>query len=117
MALLFAGLGILIAPLARATSDSTEPALEVLDKAPLVLQGTGFVPAERVRVTVVTRDAELVRRTRASRLGRFIVRFDTVIDVCSGARSATALGRRGSTVSIVLERPWERECAELAGAP
>lgn len=114
---LFTLLGVSIAPLAQATPDSTAPALHVLDKAPLVLRGTGFVPTERVKVTVITPHAELVRRTWASRLGRFVVRFDTVVDACYGARRATAVGRRGNKVSIVLERPLQRECAELAGAP
>ncbi len=117
MALIVTALGALIAPLAQATSNSTEPALQVLDRAPLVLRGTAFVPAERVKVTVVTPDAELVRRTRASRLGRFVVRFNAVVDVCYGARTATAVGRRGSKASIVLERPVQRECVEFSGAP
>ena len=114
---LFTLLGVSIAPLARATPDSTGLALQVLDKAPLVLRGTGFVPAERVRVTVVTAHAQLVRRTRASGVGRFVVRFDTVVDACYGARKATAVGRRGSKVSLVLERPLQRHCVELSGAP
>jgi hypothetical protein len=110
-------LGVSIAPLAQAAPDSTGPALQVLDKAPLVLRGTGFVPTERVRVTVVTAHAQLARRAQASGVGRFVVRFDTVVDACYGARAATAVGRRGSKVSLVLERPWQRHCVELSGAP
>jgi len=117
MALILTVLVVSSAPLAHATSDPTEPALQVLDKAPLVLWGTGFAPAERVKVTVVTPHSELVRRTRASRFGRFVVRFETVVDACYGARRATAAGRRGSRVSIVLDRPLERACVELSGAP
>ena len=117
LALICGTLGVLVAPPAQATSDSSRAALQVLDRAPLVLLGTGFVPAERVQVTVVTRGGELVSRTRASQRGRFVARFDTVVDACHGARRATAVGRRGSKVSIVLERPVERECVEPSGVP
>jgi hypothetical protein len=117
IALVVSVLSALIAPLAGAASDSAQPRLRVLDKAPLVLRGTGFAAAERVKVAVVTRDGEVIRRTRASRLGIFVVRFDTFVDACFGARQANAEGRRGSKASIVLERPLQRECAELGGAP
>jgi hypothetical protein len=114
---LFTLLGVSIAPLAQAAPDSTRPALQVLDKAPLVLRGRGFGPAERVRVTVVKAHTQLVRQTRASGVGTFVVRFDTVVDACYGARAATAVGVGGSKASIVLERPWQRHCGELSGAP
>lgn len=106
-----------LAPLAAAAPDAGHPALRVLDKAPLVLRGTGFERWERVKVTVVAKHAHLVRRALASRLGTFVVRFDTVVDSCNGARAATAVGARGSKASIVLERPWQRECTEPSGAP
>ena len=107
----------LVAPLAAAMPDSVHPALRVLDKAPLILRGTGLEPEERVRVTVVAQHAQLVRRVLASRLGTFVVRFDTVVDACYGARAATAVGTRGTRVSIVLERRWQRECTEPSDAP
>ena len=109
--------GALVAPIAAAAPDSVHPALRVLDKTPLILRGTGFEPAERVRVTVVAQNTQLVRRTLASRLGTFVVRFETVVDACYGAQAATAVGARGSKASIVLERPWRRHCVELSGAP
>jgi hypothetical protein len=117
IALAFSLLGVLIAPLAPAASGSAHPALRVLDKAPLILRGTGFEPAERVKVTVVTQPAQLVRLTRASRFGKFVVQFDTVVDACYGARTARAVGRRGSKASIVLERPLQRYCVAPGGAP
>jgi hypothetical protein len=70
-----------------------------------------------VKVTVATEPTELSQWRRASRFGAFVVRFDTVVDACFGARSATAVGRRGSKASIVLERPWERYCVEPGLAP
>jgi len=106
-----------VAPLSPAASTSPQPTLRVLDKAPLVLGGTGFRRADRVRVEVVTESVQLVRTTRASRFGTFVVRFDTVVDACHGARAATAVGTRGSKAAIVLERPLDRYCLAPGGAP
>jgi hypothetical protein len=89
----------------------------VLDKAPLVLRGTGFKPADRVKVSVVTASDQLVRLTRASRFGTFVVRFDTVVDACYGARAAAAVGTRGGRATIVLARPLDRYCVAPGGAP
>jgi hypothetical protein len=114
---LVGGLVVVVAPLAPAASTSAKPALGVLDKAPLVLKGTGFKRAEWVKVSVATEPAELSQWKRASRFGSFVVRFDTVVDACYGARFATAIGKRGSKASIVLERPWERYCVVPGGLP
>jgi hypothetical protein len=110
LALALALFGVLVASVAPAESFSVKPALRVLDKAPLVLKGTGFKRGEWVKVTVSTEPAELSQRRRASPSGSFVVQFDTFVDVCYGAKAATAVGARGSKASIVLERPWERYC-------
>ena len=60
---------VLVAQPARA--EAPEPSLQVLNEAPLVLQGTGFVPLERVRAAVLTSEGVFFRCPRASRLGRF----------------------------------------------
>lgn len=117
LALAVALLVALIASFSSAASTSARPALRVLDKAPLVLVGTGFKRAEWVKVTVATEPTVLSQSRRASRFGTFVVRFDTFVDACYGARSATAVGMRGSRASIVLERPWERYCLVPGGAP
>jgi hypothetical protein len=106
-----------VAPLSPAASSSPQPTLRMLDKAPLVLRGTGFKRAERVKVSVVTEPVKLVRTTRASRSGTFVVRFDTFVDACHGARAATAIGMRGSKAAIVLARPLDRYCVAPGGAP
>jgi hypothetical protein len=117
LALALALSGILVALVAPAASTSVKPTLRVLDKAPLVLTGTGFKRAEWVKVSVATEPTELSQWRRASRFGSFVVRFDTVVDACYGARSALAVGKRGSRASIVLERPWERYCLVPGGLP
>jgi hypothetical protein len=118
-ALAVALLVALIASFSSEASTSAKPALRVLDKAPLVLVGTGFKRAEwvRVKVTLAAEPAELSQSRRASRLGTFVMRFNTVVDVCYGASSANAVGMRGSRASIVLERPGERYCLVPGGAP
>jgi hypothetical protein len=110
-------LGVLVVPFAPAASTSAKPTLRVLDKAPLVLTGTGFKRAEWVKVSVTTEPTELSQWRRASRFGSFVARFETFVDACYGARSAAAIGTRGSKASIVLERPWERYCLVPGSAP
>lgn len=110
-------LSLLAAPFSLAASTSPQPTLRALDKAPLVLLGTGFKRVERVKVSVVTQPVQLIRTTRASRSGTFVVRFDTIVDACYGARTATAIGARGSRATIVLARPLDRYCVEPEVAP
>ena len=102
---------VLVAQPARA--EAPEPSLEMLNKAPLVLQGTEFVPLERVRVAVLTSEGVFFRWTSASRLGRFVVRFKMVVGACYRTRRAVAVGARGSRASIVLESAAQRGCADL----
>jgi hypothetical protein len=117
-ALILVGLLVaVVAPLSPAASSSPQPTLRVLDKAPLVLRGTGFKRAERVKVSVVTAPVVLIRTTLASRSGTFVIRFDTIVDACHGARAATAIGMRGSKAAIVLARPLDRYCVAPGGAP
>jgi hypothetical protein len=101
---------VLFAQPARAVAP--EPSLQVLNEAPLVLHGTGFVPLERVKVAVLTSEGMFVRWTRASRLGRFVVRFKLVVGACYRTRRAVAVGARGSRASIVLESAAPRGCAD-----
>jgi hypothetical protein len=117
IALVFLGLGVLASSVALAASGSAGPRLELLAKDPLVLRGSGFARRELVVVRVGTRRTQLVQRTRASRLGRFVARFDVAVDACDGAQRATAVGRTGRRASIVLERPWRRACVDLGNAP
>jgi hypothetical protein len=107
----------LVVPLAPTASTSSKPVLRVLEKAPLVLQGTGFEQAEWVKVTVSTEPRVLSQWKHASRVGSFVARFDTVVDACYGAKAASAVGKRGSKAVIALVRPWERYCVEPGTPP
>jgi len=80
------------------------PALRLVDRSPLTVSGSGFLPRERVRVTFVgsTRSA---RTTVTSRTGTIAVVFaDTVLGRCQGARFR-AVGARGDLATLKIPLP------------
>lgn len=83
------------------------PGLQVLDRGPLIVRGTGFAPRERVVVTVSV-DGERTRRSSiATHRGTFTVRFDGIrLDACTGA-TLVATGRRSETARLKISL---REC-------
>jgi HD-GYP domain-containing protein (c-di-GMP phosphodiesterase class II) len=77
-----------------------KPRLKVVAHAPLTVRGTGFVRHESVRVRLVMPDSEMVRRVRATRRGRFSVRFTRAApDRCAGY-AVVASGDAGSFVTL-----------------
>jgi hypothetical protein len=91
-----------------ATADAGKGArLQVVDRSPLVVHGTGFEPRERVALTV-TVDGERTRRgVVATYRGTFTVRFDSIrLDACTGA-TLVAAGRRSDIVRLKIGL---REC-------
>jgi hypothetical protein len=76
--------------------------LRVVERAPLVLRGTGFKPRETVRVRLMAPAA--LRVVRASRAGGFVVRFRGV-DRCGGILVVRAAGAQGDHVLLRLPRP------------
>jgi len=52
--------------------------LVVVDRTPLIVQGTRFTPSERVRIVATTADGRAVRIVRTSARGTFRVRFPGV---------------------------------------
>jgi hypothetical protein len=90
---------VALAALATATAGGAErrATLLVVDTSPIRLVGTGFVPRELVRVTVVAGEQQQSARVRATRFGRFGVSFAAVAsDRCNSAVRATAVGDKGS---------------------
>lgn len=83
------------------------PRLQVVDRSPLVVRGTGFTSRERVVVTV-TVDGERARRpVIATHRGTFTVRFDDIrLDACTGA-TLVAAGARSDVVRLKIGL---REC-------
>jgi hypothetical protein len=74
--------------------------LELVTQAPMTVRGSGFAGHESVRVRLVLPTAEIVRRVRATRRGRFSVRFTrTAPDRCAGY-AIVATGSRGSVARL-----------------
>jgi hypothetical protein len=79
---------------------AAKPRLKIVAHAPLTVRGTGFARGESVRVRLLMPHSEIVRRVRASRRGRFSVRFaGAVPDRCAGY-SIVASGAAGSFVTL-----------------
>ena len=70
------------------------------DTTPVTLHGTGFQPRERVRIVIVAGSAQSVRRTVATRVGRFVVKLESVdVNACT-ALSIRALGSDGTKATL-----------------
>ena len=74
--------------------------LELVTQAPFTVRGTGFARGESVRVRLLLPKQEIVRRVRASRRGRFSVRFaGATPDRCAGY-AIVATGSGGSIARL-----------------
>jgi hypothetical protein len=84
-----------VAVLAASTAVA-KPRLEIVTADPAMVRGVGFAPRESVRVRLLGPDMEMLRRVRATRGGRFSVRFASPApDRCTGY-SIVAIGAAGS---------------------
>lgn len=87
---------------AAATDAGTTPRLQVLDRSPLIIRGTGFGPRERVAVTVTVDGERTRRRVVATYRGTFTVRLDEIrLDGCTGA-TLVAAGYRSDVVKLKI---------------
>jgi hypothetical protein len=76
------------------------PAISVTRIIPITVTGTGFKPAERVKV-VVRSPAVHQKTVTASRRGRFTVIFRTATNKCT-AIHALATGNKGSRATAYV---------------
>jgi hypothetical protein len=92
--------------LASTAGAAQRPTLRFVDFEPLVLRATAFRPSELVRVTVAVDGRQQAKQVRASRAGRFVVRFNGLQapDRCSSDVWARARGRLGSMAVGKLPR-------------
>jgi hypothetical protein len=95
--------GIALFALVPGALATTAPSLHVRSLDPLVLQGSTFHPAERVRVTVVVNGETLRRTAKVTARGSFRTVFGVVSFGRCGSFSARAVGTGGSLA--VLKRP------------
>jgi hypothetical protein len=102
IAILVALFAVLVPTGAAAEQSTTRKAkLHVVPSATLTLRGTGFVPGERVKVTV-TASSRMSKRVVAGSQGGFAVQFSASFDRCSAGIQAFAVGERRSRASMKL---------------
>jgi hypothetical protein len=99
---------VALAGLPAGTASAAAPALRVVADNPLTLRGTGFRPAEAVRVTVRMGTKRWTQAARAGARGAFTVRFRVRLDYCATPLRITA---RGALTGLAVARIPIRECA------
>jgi hypothetical protein len=99
---------VAVAGFAAPAAPAAAPALRILDDNPLTLRGTGFRPAEAVRVTVRMGPKRWTQAARAGTHGGFTVRFRIRLDYCATPLTISARGALGSRA---VARIPIRECA------
>jgi hypothetical protein len=94
--------------LSVAAQPAVKPAIAVVDRAPVVVRGTGFGSRERVVVTVRSGIVRATQRATATYRGAFVVRFEGIrLGGCTASLLATGL--RGHVAQLKLGL---RECPE-----
>ena len=84
-------------------SSARTPALRVMTREPLAVRGTGFRPAEKVRITALGSIKRLVRQTTADERGTFKASFRLGADRTSHLVVA-AVGSQGSRAFVSVKR-------------
>jgi hypothetical protein len=99
---------VLIGLLATSAATAGGARVRVTDTSPATVRGAGFVPGERVRVTVDARTT-VTRRVLAGPAGGFVARFQTVTLSWCTAYVVRAVGSTGDTAIIRVLAP---ECPQ-----
>jgi hypothetical protein len=87
--------------LGQAVAATPKATLRLIDDTtPVTLHGSGFQPREHVRIAVVSGTTQSMRRTVATRLGRFVVKLESIdVNSCTGL-SIRALGSDGTKATL-----------------
>jgi hypothetical protein len=91
-----------LAPTVAATT--ARPALRMVDRTPVIVGGRSFQPEEAVRVRLTTRGRTMTRRTVASVMGTFRVRFAVSLGQCA-TFSLQAFGSMGTRARLFSTAP------------
>jgi hypothetical protein len=81
--------------------DTAAPSLAIVDRAPLVVRGTGFRSGETVRLTATGGLGPVVIRTTAVG-GSFRVSLKVLAAPCGGPTVIRARGSRGTVAAATL---------------
>jgi hypothetical protein len=87
---------------ATASTGSAKPSLTIADEQPLAVSGTAFHSRELVRVQAVGRFGTRTRSVRATRQGRFLIRFTGLTGDPCKLRFVKATGAGGSRAMLRL---------------
>lgn len=101
MALFALFLVLLALPTESSTAAAQRPALRVLTREPLAVRGTGFRPAEKVRLTALGGIKRRVGQTTADQRGTFKASFRLGADRTSNLVVA-AVGSLGSRAHVAV---------------
>ncbi len=98
---LAAGLG----PAAARSTTAAKPVLQLIQRAPLKIQGIRFKARERVRLTAVTPGDRAVVTARSTRLGRVVATFGNFSAPLCKRLFVTAVGTRGDRATLEVNPP------------
>ena len=96
---------------ARSSSQSAQPTLSLVRRAPLAIRGAHFRSGERVRVTAAAGTTSATATATTTPAGRLLVRFHYTAPPCLKL-VVQATGSRGDRARLVLRPP-----GGPAGAP
>jgi hypothetical protein len=99
---------VLLGLIAATAATAGDARVRVTSASPATVRGTGFVPGERVRVTVNAGTA-ITRRVLAGPGGGFVARFQTIALSWCTAYVVRAVGSTGDTAIVRVRAP---ECPQ-----
>jgi hypothetical protein len=87
------------------TSQSAKPVLQLIQRAPLKIQGLHFKTAERTRMTATTARTQQALTIRTTRLGRLVATFSRFSAPECLRLVVTAAGAKGDRATLVVNPP------------
>jgi hypothetical protein len=100
-------MALLTVPTASAVQQRTR--IAIIDESPLVVRGTGFKPAERVRVTVTHGKTIFTRVTYAKATGVVVARWLASMPATCASTFVLAVGSQGSRATY---KTVANDCAQ-----
>jgi hypothetical protein len=98
-------LAVGIGPATARSNATAKPVLQLVQRAPLKVQGNHFKALERVRLTAASTAGQAVVTTRSTRLGRVVATFGNYSAPLCRRLSVTAVGARGDRATLVVTPP------------
>jgi hypothetical protein len=90
---------------AARSSVTAKPLLQLIQRAPLKVQGKHFKARERVRLSATTTRGKAVAITRSTRLGRIVATFSNFSARVCDSLVVTAVGAGGDRATLEVSPP------------